>query len=669
MAVPAIDYTGRDFDTIKAMLIARIRQKFSSTWKDFTESHFGMALLEIQAYAFDLLNYYLDVSANETFLPTAQDRQSIIFLGELVGYKLSPPTAASVTVKATIDSVYAEAIVIPAGTQIKSKKGVDFEVVEEQRIPAGSTSADVTMVQGLTRNETFTSTGDMFQKFRLAEASVIDGSIVVDVNSVEWDKTDSLVYGTEDSEIYEVSYDVDDYATLKFGDNNSGAIPPTSASIESEYRVGGGVIGNIPLNDIETTVSNTCYREGTAPTEYVDVLFNNSEHRGSGGNPRETIDHAKYWIPRWVSTNGRAVTQWDFTTLASLFNSPIYGAPAHARARLKQTIPELNTVMIAVWGRDESGNIELPSTGLKDAISEYFANDGENAVRLITTKVEVEDGKIVYVDINASVKAQTSYASSTVVASALEALNAMFSSSLVQPGRDVHISDVYAVLDGVVGVDYAIINLLTASYKIEDESIGTGTGVLATFSGTLLKTPVVEFSVVITDGTQTVTDDGSGKLTGDIDASGTNTIDYTTGSYNVTFAAAPALDADIVCTYRYVITYQRGEEETTTDGSSARIKGVLDYPPAVESTLAFSEGSQVAIDDGNGNITGDVAVSGNNTIDYDTGSYDFTLALVPSVGLTVRSTYVQRLASASEDIPIAEDQLAVKGRLTVAALA
>lgn len=664
MTVPTIDYTGRDFLTIKALLTARVRQKFAGTYKDFTESSMGMMLLEIMAYVFDLLSYYLDVQANETYLPTAQDRQSIINLGALVGYKLSPATAASVVAKATISSVLSQAVIIPAGTAVKTSKDVDFEVLTETRIPAGSLTADITLTEGLTRNETFTSAGSASQSFKLAESGVIDGSITVTVNGTEWTLQDSLVYGDDESTIYEVDYDVDDYATILFGDEDAGAIPPDGASIEVSYRVGGGTVGNIPLNDINTTVTDTAYKEGILPQEYVDVAITNSENRGSGGEEQETIDHAKYWLPRSVNTNGRAVTQADFTTLASLFSSPTAGAPAYAKARLKQRIPELNTVMIAVWSRDETGNVTTPSTALKNAIQDYFDEDGENAIRLVTVRTEVEDGKIVYIDIDASVQAQSSYAGSSVVATALTNLEAMFATTLVLPGRDIHISDVYSTLQNSLGVDHAIINSITASYKIEDEELATATGATATFAGLFAQTPVVPFTVIITDGSQTVTDDGSGNLTGDI-GTGTNSIDYDTGTYSVTFASTPASGATISVTYRYVITYQRGEVEATTDGITSRIKGTITYPPIVAGSVAFSDGSQVVIDDGDGNLTGNVDSSGNNIIDYDTGAYDFKFELVPSSGLTVRSTYVQRLESASEDIPIGDDQLGVKGRLTV----
>ena len=66
------------------------------------------------------------------------------------------------------------------------------------------------------------------------------------------------------------------------------------------------------------------------------------------------------------------------------------------------------------------------------------------------------------------------------------------------------------------------------------EIIGRGDGATATYSGTLVNKPIECGSLVITDGTKTATDDGSGGFTGDVSA---GSINYTSGAYSVTFDA------------------------------------------------------------------------------------------------------------------------------------
>lgn len=92
----------------------------------------------------------------------------------------------------------------------------------------------------------------------------------------------------------------------------------------------------------------------------------------------------------------------------------------------------------------------------------------------------------------------------------------------------------------------------SSDYVVE-EPAETGDAVRTKFSGNLLHTPVrpynasYDYSVVITDGTETFTDDGEGVLTGS--EGGTGTIDYTTGAWSVTFNAAPGNGDAIVASY------------------------------------------------------------------------------------------------------------------------
>jgi hypothetical protein len=89
-----------------------------------------------------------------------------------------------------------------------------------------------------------------------------------------------------------------------------------------------------------------------------------------------------------------------------------------------------------------------------------------------------------------------------------------------------------------------------SSPLIEGETIGTGTGAQVHYVPSLSFTPVRAGSVSITDGTQIVTDDGNGNLTGDVGA-GNNTVNYVTGAIDVDFAVAPGVGQPITCSYEY----------------------------------------------------------------------------------------------------------------------
>ena len=67
-------------------------------WTDHSsEADFGNVLLELFAHMGDILSYYQDRVANESFLGTARTRRSVIEHLRLIGYELATaaPAAAS----------------------------------------------------------------------------------------------------------------------------------------------------------------------------------------------------------------------------------------------------------------------------------------------------------------------------------------------------------------------------------------------------------------------------------------------------------------------------------------------------------------------------------------------------------------------------------------------
>jgi len=107
--------------------------------------------------------------------------------------------------------------------------------------------------------------------------------------------------------------------------------------------------------------------------------------------------------------------------------------------------------------------------------------------------------------------------------------------------------------------------------RIEQESVGTGTGAVAKFTGALAYIPVRAATVVFTDGTQEVRDDGNGNLVGAVNATGTNTVNYATGVYDFTFAAVVASGEPIVVSYEYNAEANAGIPELDLQLTSAPV--------------------------------------------------------------------------------------------------
>ena len=88
----SVDYTNRDYYSLKAALTTRVKDSFAAagkTWIGTDPSDFGVTLIEAFSYMGDVINYYVDRVANESYILTATQRQSILNLANNYGYSVS----------------------------------------------------------------------------------------------------------------------------------------------------------------------------------------------------------------------------------------------------------------------------------------------------------------------------------------------------------------------------------------------------------------------------------------------------------------------------------------------------------------------------------------------------------------------------------------------------
>jgi len=87
MAKRPINYTSRDFESIKNDLENYAKRYYPTTFKDFSEASFGSLMLDLVAYVGDQLSFYADFQANESFLDSAIRYDNVVRLSETLGYK------------------------------------------------------------------------------------------------------------------------------------------------------------------------------------------------------------------------------------------------------------------------------------------------------------------------------------------------------------------------------------------------------------------------------------------------------------------------------------------------------------------------------------------------------------------------------------------------------
>ena len=134
-----VQYTSKDFSSIKTDLIQYTKSYFPDTYKDFNETSPGMMLIELSSYVGDVLSYYIDYNYKENLLATATEKRNIRRLSEFLGYKTpnKTPSVVKLKVETTISAdsttgepVYGEApSSIDSGLQIASS--IDSQILFE----------------------------------------------------------------------------------------------------------------------------------------------------------------------------------------------------------------------------------------------------------------------------------------------------------------------------------------------------------------------------------------------------------------------------------------------------------------------------------------------------------------------------------------------------------
>lgn len=330
------DYTSRDYYALREELIARIQNRIPE-WKGNDPADFGVALVEAFAYMADNLNYYIDRVANENFIYTATQRQSILELAANLGYVPTGYRAASVLINLANDTL--DDVTLPIGTQFlidvvceDEIKQLYFTTTEEVVALASSTTL-VNTTNGewvSTREENLAvspdvsaellgeSSGTPNQIFGLSENQVVEGSVSIYVENgdifEEWTQVSHITDSGPNDAVYTLAMDADNFVYAIFGDGVSGAIPTIGAAIKADYMVGGGILGNIPSGYVD----GVHFIPGVSSEDLAAIsgALTITNEEGLGGAEPESNDNIRYAAPLFFTAQNRAVTLKDFANLA-----------------------------------------------------------------------------------------------------------------------------------------------------------------------------------------------------------------------------------------------------------------------------------------------------------------------------------------------------------------
>ena len=325
VATQGIDYTSRDYLAFKNDMINHLQKRLPE-YTDTSDTDAGIVILEELANGCDILYMYLDITANDMFLSTTQDRTIATVISKCLGYTPYNQTTSSYPQVFVLESALEEDLVIPKGTVVKTLESNDlvemkFETQEDLVIPKdkignekdeeGNYLYTVLVKQGETISNDYlgSSDGSASQSFMLSYTEVLIDSLVVEIDEgsgfEEWERVDSFIYEEPDSKVYTVTVNEFDECIINFGNGLKGKVPEEYADgIRATYMVGGGDASVVPENIITQLDSDIDGVESTFNLEAVEK-----------GHDKEDIDSIKENAPAMYRARERLVTLEDYEDL------------------------------------------------------------------------------------------------------------------------------------------------------------------------------------------------------------------------------------------------------------------------------------------------------------------------------------------------------------------
>lgn len=434
----------RSYQQIKAKLVESLMglkdpqgQKLIT---DYSEGNILIIILSLFAAIAEVLHYYVDNMARETFLSTARRYDSVVKHGALVDYHARAAIAATVDVilsrSITGNSIGAK-LTIPQGTLFTDSSGNSWLSARDVIWYSNVTTCKVPIIQ----HERYTTsalnnmvipTGDrvILNLGTLPNGKYYEqGSMSLQIGGETWVLVDTFAKSKPTDKHFMVSVDEALNPYIMFGDGTFGKKPAAGAKITNVvFYLTNGTQGNVKSNTITSVPS-------VISSSITDATVSNAYDAGGGSN-YENFTMLKEHIPLSVKTLGVAITKEDFESLAMLVDG-VNKAKADYECGRKLTI----------YISPDGGAVAS-----SELINRVYNLLSQRAP--MTTWLKVKSAGKVQIILEMDVTGKKSYKTAEIQTQILTALYNAYSPEQAQIGGSVRVSDIYALIDNLSTVDY-----------------------------------------------------------------------------------------------------------------------------------------------------------------------------------------------------------------------
>lgn len=335
--IKSIDYTARDYNSIKTNLINSISD-LTEKWTSRDESDPGIVLIKLMSQFGDLLSYNLDKQILEIFPSSVTQRKNAQQLFSLIGYKMKwyrsatckcdivntyelgatlAPFTVFTTVNNQISYVNVEQVELPSNT---NNNGLEKQITLVQGVPKTPTKKTGAKIPGPNKpwhdiyNYNVNAEDIVDRKIQISNRDIDQNHIIlIDSNNEQWELVDSVATQMSVGKFFELRIDEYDNPYLYLV-NYWQNFEITNFKLFYIQTLGqaGQIIENSLINITSSVYSVSGPIDNQRIYNVSSYIKISNQASTLGYNP-ETPDEAREEASKYVNTADTLITLDDFT--------------------------------------------------------------------------------------------------------------------------------------------------------------------------------------------------------------------------------------------------------------------------------------------------------------------------------------------------------------------
>ena len=347
-SLPQEAYATFDATTLKTLIIDRLNQSEVFRDQNFEGSNIN-AFIDIVAYMYHVLLFYLNTTSSESTFTTAELYENINKLVSNIGYKPSGKQTSLVNIDLTGSALLATGQYTIKKFSYVSKDGISYTTLKDIAFEKTTTSTEELSInsnllyQGnIIEHPSYTATGEAFEVIKIINKGVLvnnnidqfiaDNSFTIFVKNVdtdtwqEWTETASLFLETSGGLKYEKRYNENGNYEFKFGNDLNGKQLKSGDIVQIYYIKSNNITGRIAFNALNgssfiiyntplfTSISNDIYSDDITFITAVNTknVTANNANASIDISDAETVEQIKINAPKIFSLQNRLVTSVDY---------------------------------------------------------------------------------------------------------------------------------------------------------------------------------------------------------------------------------------------------------------------------------------------------------------------------------------------------------------------